>query len=98
MLKYDLETIKKCANNLMFDMTDEQYDVLVKEFETIIKEMELLDEIEGVNDISPITFPFDVATSYLREDEAMECFDKEDVLKNAKEVLDGQIKLPKVVG
>lgn len=98
MLKYDLETIKKCANNLMFDMTDEQYEVLLGEFKTIIKEMGLLDEIEGVNDISPMTFPFDVTTSYLREDEALTCLDKEEVLKNAKEVLDGQIKLPKVVG
>ena len=98
MLKYDLETIKKCANNLMFDMTDEQYEVLLGEFKTIIKEMELLDEIEGVYDISAMTFPFDVTTSYLREDEALTCLDKEEVLKNAKEVLDGQIKLPKVVG
>ena len=40
MLKYDLEILKKCANNLMFDMSEEQYQVLLKEFETIAKQME----------------------------------------------------------
>lgn len=98
MLKYDLETIKKCANNLMFDMSEDEYQVLLKEFEVITKQMELLGEIEGLNDVTPMTFPFDVYTSYLREDVEGECLQKEEVLMNAKDVLDGQIKLPKVVG
>ncbi len=98
MLKYDLEIIKKCANNLMFDMSEKEYQVLLKEFEIITKQMELLGEIEGLNDVTPMTFPFDVYTSYLREDAEGECLEKEEVLMNAKDVLDGQIKLPKVVG
>ena len=64
----------------------------------MFKAAELLDEIEGVNDISPMTFPFDVSIDYLREDEAKTPLSKEDALKNAKNVKDGQIKLPKVVG
>lgn len=98
MLKYDLDIIKKCANNLLFDMSDEQYQLLLKEFDIITKQMELLGEIDGVNDVEPMTFPFDVYTTYLREDIPEECLTKEEVLKNAKDVLDGQIKLPKVVG
>ena len=98
MTKYDIELLKKCANNLMFDMSNEQYEVLLKEFDIITKQMNVLGEIEGINDVEPMTFPFDVSTTFLREDIEGECLSKEEVLKNAKDVVDGQIKLPKVVG
>lgn len=98
MLKYDLGIIKTCANNLMFEMSDEQYQVLLKEFDVITKQMELLGKIEGLNDVEPMTFPYAVHTSYLREDKAEISLSKDEVLKNAKDVVDGQIKLPKVVG
>ena len=98
MLHYDLDILKKCANNLMFDMSDEQYQVLEKEFEVITKQMELLGELDGLEDVEPMTFPYQVFTSFIREDEAGECLTKEEALSNAKDVFEGQIKLPKVVG
>ncbi|MDD6301906.1 MAG: aspartyl/glutamyl-tRNA amidotransferase subunit C [Bacillales bacterium] len=98
MIKYDLELLKVCANNLMFDMSEEQYKVLLREFDILTKQMEVLADIQGLDEISPMTFPFDVTTTYLREDVFEESITKEEVLRNAKEVVDGQIKLPKVVG
>lgn len=97
-MKYDLEILKKCANNLMFDMSEEQYQLLLKEFQVITKQMELLGEINGLSEVEPMTFPFDVTTTFLREDVEGVCLTKEEVLRNAKDVVDGQIKLPKVVG
>lgn len=97
-MKYDLEILKKCANNLMFDMSEEQYQLLLKEFQVITKQMELLGEIDGLSEVEPMTFPFDVTTTFLREDVEGVCLTKEEVLRNAKDVVDGQIKLPKVVG
>ena len=98
MVKYDKDLLKKCANNLLFDMSDEQYDLLLKEFDTLTKQMEILGEIEGLDDVQPMTFPFNVTTSYLRKDIPEESLSKEEILRNAKDVQDGQIKLPKVVG
>ncbi len=98
MVKYDIELLKKCANNLMFDMSSEQYELLLKEFDVITKQMEVLGEIEGLDNITPMTFPFDVTTSYLREDVPEDGLSKEEVLRNAKDIVEGQIKLPKVVG
>ena len=48
--------------------------------------------------IKQIASIFNVTTDYLREDVAETPLTKEEVLANAKDVLDGQIKLPKVVG
>ncbi len=97
-MKYDLDTLKKCAHNLMFDMTDEQYEVLLNEFVVIDKQMSLLGKIDGLNEVEPMTFPFDVTTDELREDVAGACLNKEDVLRNAKDTEQGQIRIPKVVG
>ena len=97
MLKYDKELLKKCANNLLFDMSDKQYDLLLKEFDVLTKQMEVLGEIEGLDSVTPMTFPFDVSTSFLREDEPDEVLSTEDVLKNAHDVFDNQVKVKKVI-
>ncbi len=91
------EVLKTTANKLMFDMSDEQYENLVNEFSILIKQMELIGQIEGVDNAEPMTFPFDVTSSYLREDVPTKPVDRDEVLKNAHDVVDGQIRLPKVV-
>ena len=92
------DVLKVAANKLMFTMDEKQYDTLLQEFHIILEQMEMIGEIEGVDDVEPMTFPFDVTTSYLREDEAEAPLDREEALKNASDVVDGQIRLPKVVG
>lgn len=91
------EVLKTTANKLMFDMSDEQYDNLVKEFDVLIKQMNLIGEIDGVDTAEPMTFPFEVTNDFLREDVASTPESKEEILKNSADVVDGQIRLPKVV-
>ena len=92
------EVLKVAANKLMFTMDEKQYDTLLREFHIILEQMEMIGEIEGVDDVEPMTFPYDVTTSYLREDEIETPLDRDEALKNASDVVDGQIRLPKVVG
>ena len=91
------EILKNTAEKLMLEFTEEEYDRLVEEFDIIIKQMELIEDIDGVDQAERMTFPFEVTNSYLREDEPTEPLSKEEVLKNAPDVCNGQIKLPKVV-
>ena len=90
--------LKKCANNLMFDLTDKECETLIEDFEDIFKQMSEIKNIEGINDVEIMVFPFEVITDFLREDIEIEPLQVEEVLKNAKDVQEGQIKLPKVVG
>ena len=85
------------AHRLLFDMSEEEYATLEEECKILIKQMETIGKIGGLEDYSPMTFPFPCETSYLREDEALPPLSKEDALSNAGSTLDGQIKLPKVV-
>ena len=98
MKEVNKNVLKEAANKLLFDMSDEQYDTLLEEFEIITKQMLLISEIPGVDDEVPMTFPFDVTVTYLREDIPTEPLSRDEALKNAKDVVDGQIRLPKVVG
>ena len=97
MEKASKEVLQLTASKLMFDMTDEEYDRLVKEFEVLIKQMNIIGEIKGVDDAEPMTFPFDVTNSCLREDVCSNSIKKEEALKNAKDVKEGQIRLPRVL-
>lgn len=97
MKSINKETLKMAANKLMFDMSEEQYNHLLNEFDVIVSQMNLIGKIEGVDNATPMTFPFDVTSTKLREDVATTPLDRDVALKNAKDVVDGQIRLPRVV-
>ena len=91
------EKLKNYANKLMFDMEDAEYETLLKEFEVIEKQMELIGEIENIGNVEPMTFPFSIEDVKFRKDEVSDIIDREDVIKNAKEKIGYEIKVPKVV-
>lgn len=98
MKKVSKEVLKDAANRLMFDMSDEQYNILLDEFDVITKQLELMGDIDGIDKEDVMTFPFNCEVDYLREDEPAKALTQDEVLKNAGSVKDGQIKLPKVIG
>lgn len=98
MKKVSIETLKESANKLMFDMSEEEYQTLLDEFNIITKQMELIAQIPQIDKALPMTFPFDCETSFLRDDIPTEPLDRNEALKNAHDVVEGQIRLPKVVG
>ena len=97
MKQVTIETLKNAASRICLDMTDEQYQTLLVEFETMLKQMDLISHIEGVDDAIPMTFPFPCVHTFLRDDEPINELSVEEGLKNAPAVHENQIKLPKVV-
>lgn len=97
MKKVTKEVLKTTAHNLMFDMSEEEFDELVKDFDSFLEQLKLLNDVEDVDNKEPMVFPFDVTNDYLREDEVEEPLSVDDVLKNSSEVVNGQIRVPKVV-
>jgi aspartyl/glutamyl-tRNA(Asn/Gln) amidotransferase C subunit len=92
-----MDVLKDAANRLLFDMSEDEYKTLYEEFGVLTKQMEKIGEIKGLEDYEPMTFPFDCATDYLREDVAETPLPRDEALKNAGNKQDEQIKLPKVV-
>ncbi len=91
------ELLKDYANKLMFDMKDEEYQTLLKEFDVILKQMDLISNIEGINQVEPMTFPFELQDVELRKDENIRTITKEDALSNTDSKMGNEIRVPKVV-
>lgn len=91
------EKLKEYAHKLMFDMKDEEYETLQKEFDVILKQMEAIDKISNLHDVSPMTFPFLLDDRCLREDEVGDYLTVGEVLANTKHQVNDQVKVPKVV-
>ena len=98
MPKITKETIDECASNMMFKISEEENEMILQEFDAILAQMDFLSKIPGIDEVTPLTFTNDTINTYLREDVPGECLKQEEALKNAKDVVDGQIRLPKVVG
>ena len=93
----DKETLKMLANKLMFTMEEEEYDTLLEEFDTMIKQMDLIGEINGIENVEPMCYPFPIEDVCLREDVVVDELEIDDILKNSGSTLYNQVKLPKVV-
>ncbi len=91
------EKLKKYAHLLMFDMDEEEYTTLQEEFEVILKQMELIEKIEGIEKVEPMSFPFKNTDVTLREDEVGDYLTVGEVLENTKHQVSDQVKVPRVV-
>lgn len=91
----EIENLKKYANNLMFDMNDEEYLTLQKEFDVILKQMDKISKIDRIEEVHPMFHPFPIdleLTEYESEDLTTSL-----ALQNAKEVKNNKVVVPKVV-
>ncbi len=96
MEEFSKEMLKKLANQVMFDLNDQEVSELQEEFKTYMKQMDLLNKIdtEGVEEM---VYPFDAPTTYIRDDEKTYALSQEDALKNAPKQAMGHVIVPKVV-
>lgn len=94
--KKDREYFRKLAHQLMFDLSDEEADGIVKEFGELETQMSLLDQV-NTDDTEEMIYPFEQATSFLRDDVVTNVISQADAMKNMKKNLEGHFVLPKVV-
>lgn len=98
MQKITRDNIQDYALKLMFKMKEEEFSAFEKEFETILKHMDLITQIDGIEKVEPMTFTFKNKDVKLRSDIASSTLTSEEALKNAKETVYGEVKVPKIVG
>lgn len=89
--------LKQLGLKTMFSITDEEMPALLEEYEVFMNHVKALEAIDTA-DVEPLAFPYEIETTFLRDDETTHTIDREDALKNAKCVQDHQVKVPKVVG
>lgn len=91
-----VKMLKNIGLKTMFKISDDEVDDLVNEYEVFMAQVKALEAID-TSGIEPLAYPYEIETTYLREDIPTDIISNSDVLKNAGSVEDGQIKVPKVV-
>lgn len=97
MAKFTKEMVDNYAEKLLIGLTDEENQMVLEEFNVIDKQIDIINDIEGLNEIEPMTHTLDDFEVFLREDEAIPSININEAFRNAKEVEGREIVVPKVV-
>ena len=97
MSKFTKEMVDDYADKLLIGLTEEENKMVLDEFEIIDKNIDLINEIPGLDELEPMTHALDDFTCTLREDVAESSIPIEDALRNAGKSDGREIEVPKVV-
>ncbi|MEH7416139.1 Asp-tRNA(Asn)/Glu-tRNA(Gln) amidotransferase subunit GatC [Neobacillus drentensis] len=96
MSRISTEEVKHVANLARLAVTEEEVEKFTKQLDKIITFAEQLNELDTEN-VKPTYHVLDMK-NVLREDIPQKGLPREEVLKNAPEHQDGQIKVPSILG
>lgn len=97
MSNFTKEKIDALASSLLIGLTSEENNLVLNEFQYIKENMDIISNIPNISEVDAMTHPFVVEVS-LDEDEPVVGEDISAVLQNAGEIVEREIKVPKVVG
>ena len=96
--KFTKEIVDDLADKLLIGLSAEENDMVLSEFDEIDANIDLINDIDGISDVEPMTHCLDDFVYELREDVAVDSVPIEDLLANSDDTEDREIVVPKVVG
>ena len=96
--KFTKEMVDDYADKLLIGLTDEENKMVLDEFEIIDETINAINEIDGIENVEPMTHTLDDFEYELREDVAEESIPIEDLLANCDVHNGREVEVPKVVG
>lgn len=98
MSKFSKELIKDYADKLLIGLSDEETEIISKEFDIIEQNMELISNIPNISEVTPMTHALDNFEYVLRNDEEVEGIRIDKLLQNCDKYEGREVEVPKVVG
>lgn len=98
MSKFTKELVDKYAADLLIGLTEEENKMVLDEFDVIDKDIDVINSIDGINNVKSMTHALDNSINTLRDDIPSQSPDIDDLLSNAKQKIGREIEVPKVVG
>ncbi len=90
------EMLQKTAFKSMFQFNEEELEYACNEYEVFMNQVEKLQHIDTTN-VEVMTFPYEIETTYMRDDEPNHIVDRDDLLSNSNDIIDNQVRVIKVV-
>ena len=97
MGKFTKEMVNDYADKLLIGLTDEEQDMVLKEFDVIDKNIDIINEIPNIENVEPMSWCLDDFSFELREDEVEESVPIEELLQNCDVYNDREVEVPRVV-
>lgn len=97
MKKFTSDMVVDYADKLLIGLKDEEIKMVLDEFDVIDKQIDLINEIPNIKDVTPMTHCLDDFIFELREDVKEESVDIDEALSNCDSTLNREVKVPKVV-
>lgn len=97
MSKFTKEMVDDYADKLLIGLTDEENQMVLDEFEVIDETIDLINKIENIKDVEPMTHTLDDFVYELREDVVEESVDIDELLQNCDDTSYSEVRVPKVV-
>lgn len=98
MSKFTKKMVDDYADKLLIGLTDEENQMVLDEFEIIDQNIDLINEIENIANVEPMTHCLDDFICEFREDEVEASVPIDELLQNCDEFTDREIEVPQVVG
>lgn len=99
MSKFTKEMVNSYAEKLLIGLTDEENKMVLDEFEAIDKDIDVINSIENIENVKPMTYALeDAYLDSLRDDESKPSPSIDELLSNADHKMGYEIEVPKVVG
>lgn len=92
------EKVDKLADLLLIGLTPEENQMVFDEFSIIDENINKINNIPNIKEVTPMTHALDDFSFELREDVIEESVPIEDALRNCKQTDDREVEVPKVVG
>ncbi len=97
-MKFTKEMVDDYADKLLIGLTEEENKMVLDEFNIIDKNIDVINEIEGIENVEPMTHCLDDFTCDFREDEVEESIEIDKLLQNCDVFSGREVEVPKVVG
>ena len=98
MNKFTEEIVDDLAAKLLIGLTREENKMVLDEMEEINNTLNIINEIEELKNIEPMTHCLDDFEFTLRDDIATESIEVRDLLSNCDDYEGREVQVPKVVG
>lgn len=96
--KFTKEMVDDYADKLLIGLTEEENKMVLDEFDIIDEQINIINDIPGIEKVEPMTHALDDFEFELREDIAEESIPIEELLQNCKDSTGREVQVPKVVG
>ena len=98
MKRFTKEMVYDYADKLLIGLTDEENKQVLDEFEEIDRDIDLINQIDSISLVEPMTHALDDFSCDLRDDVVLDSVPIEELLQNCDDNNGEEVIVPKVVG